>query len=278
MPRWTAADRSSRRSTDVGFKDANWAYTLDLLPAQKAVLAAIGHATDDKTHQTYVSQKTIAAMVGMSVATVNRSVGALEAGGVLSRQRRSGAGGYRTTDIITVNTTYVAETNVAETNVGDTYIGETSNLHDSDAPPTSPSAIAEEINQIDQPEDQPDLVAPLPPKPKKPVNGTRLTEDWQPTPWEFTKARRHGFDGIDLTEETKRFIDYWIAIPGARGRKLDWDATWRNWIRRAQDDAGRRNKGKASPTDRARQTAAAGQRVAGRVGNVTTLNPPKALS
>jgi hypothetical protein len=27
------------------------------------------------------------------------------------------------------------------------------------------------------------------------------------------------------------FRDYWIAQPGAKGRKVDWDATWRNWIR-----------------------------------------------
>ncbi|MGR9087307.1 MAG: hypothetical protein ACU841_09570 [Gammaproteobacteria bacterium] len=28
-----------------------------------------------------------------------------------------------------------------------------------------------------------------------------------------------------------RFRDYWIAQPGAKGRKLDWQATWRNWVR-----------------------------------------------
>jgi hypothetical protein len=27
------------------------------------------------------------------------------------------------------------------------------------------------------------------------------------------------------------FRDYWIAQPGAKGVKLDWDATWRNWVR-----------------------------------------------
>lgn len=28
------------------------------------------------------------------------------------------------------------------------------------------------------------------------------------------------------------FRDYWIAQPGQKGVKLDWDATWRNWVRR----------------------------------------------
>jgi hypothetical protein len=29
------------------------------------------------------------------------------------------------------------------------------------------------------------------------------------------------------------FLDYWRAVPGREGRKLDWMATWRNGIRRA---------------------------------------------
>lgn len=28
------------------------------------------------------------------------------------------------------------------------------------------------------------------------------------------------------------FRDYWIAQPGAKGRKADWLATWRNWVRK----------------------------------------------
>ena len=29
-----------------------------------------------------------------------------------------------------------------------------------------------------------------------------------------------------------QFRDYWIAQPGQKGVKLDWEATWRNWVRR----------------------------------------------
>lgn len=39
---------------------------------------------------------------------------------------------------------------------------------------------------------------------------------------------------VDVAATTVEFIDYWAAIPGARGVKLDWVATWRNWIRRRQ--------------------------------------------
>jgi hypothetical protein len=40
-------------------------------------------------------------------------------------------------------------------------------------------------------------------------------------------------------------MDHWRAQPGTRGRKSDWDATWRNWMRRAYEDgAGRQGFGR----------------------------------
>lgn len=33
--------------------------------------------------------------------------------------------------------------------------------------------------------------------------------------------------------ETATFADYWQAQPGAKAVKVDWEKTWRNWIRRA---------------------------------------------
>lgn len=35
----------------------------------------------------------------------------------------------------------------------------------------------------------------------------------------------------EIEEEADQFRDYWIAQPGGKGVKLDWLATWRNWIR-----------------------------------------------
>lgn len=35
---------------------------------------------------------------------------------------------------------------------------------------------------------------------------------------------------VDIDEETEKFVDYWLA----HGRKMaSWEATWRNWMRRA---------------------------------------------
>ena len=42
----------------------------------------------------------------------------------------------------------------------------------------------------------------------------------------------------DATEEFARFKDYWIAQPGQKGVKTDWQATWRNWCRNAKPPHG----------------------------------------
>ena len=37
--------------------------------------------------------------------------------------------------------------------------------------------------------------------------------------------------------ESRKFADYWAAKAGAGGVKLDWQATWRNWVRNAKGQA-----------------------------------------
>jgi len=63
----------------------------------------------------------------------------------------------------------------------------------------------------------------IPPlSPQRGTKGTRLASDWQPS--------------SDLNQdqfELARFRDYWIAKAGKDAVKLDWDATWRNWLRKA---------------------------------------------
>jgi hypothetical protein len=59
---------------------------------------------------------------------------------------------------------------------------------------------------------------------------SRLPEDWQPREEDFLLMKEH-FPSLDLKLETHAFRDYWRSVAGAKGRKSDWDATWRNWIR-----------------------------------------------
>jgi uncharacterized protein YdaU (DUF1376 family) len=63
-----------------------------------------------------------------------------------------------------------------------------------------------------------------------PQRGSRLPPDWAlPSDWaEWAKTAR---PDLDPAETARRFADYWHGIPGAKGRKADWLATWRNWVR-----------------------------------------------
>ncbi len=60
--------------------------------------------------------------------------------------------------------------------------------------------------------------------------GSRLPPDWvlseELTTW--AKAER---PDLDIEKTADSFRDYWHGIPGAKGRKTDWPATWRNWVR-----------------------------------------------
>ena len=67
-------------------------------------------------------------------------------------------------------------------------------------------------------------------KETKQSRGTRLSADWILTQEniEFCNKTRPDLNPI---QTACRFRDYWTAQPGAKGVKLDWDATWRNWVR-----------------------------------------------
>jgi uncharacterized protein YdaU (DUF1376 family) len=36
---------------------------------------------------------------------------------------------------------------------------------------------------------------------------------------------------LDIGKTFESFSDYWVSTPGTKGTKLDWFATWRNWVR-----------------------------------------------
>jgi hypothetical protein len=70
-------------------------------------------------------------------------------------------------------------------------------------------------------------------EPEKKLRGTRLGDKFYVTSPMREWASAH-VPLIDVREETPKFCDYWRAMPGQRGVKLDWLATWRNWMREAQ--------------------------------------------
>lgn len=67
------------------------------------------------------------------------------------------------------------------------------------------------------------------------TTGTRLPVDWKlPKRWgEWAIADRPELTADEVRRQGEMFADHWRAATGKDGRKADWEATWRNWIRRA---------------------------------------------
>ena len=78
--------------------------------------------------------------------------------------------------------------------------------------------------------------------------GSRLAQDWiLPDDWEYWANKLRPELNAKLVAD--QFKDYWIAQPGQKGLKLDWEATWRNWVRNT-------NAPKLNPADIGRITVA----------------------
>jgi len=92
---------------------------------------------------------------------------------------------------------------------------------------------------------QPDPSHPVPTDQTPPNGGvprkraSRIAEDFEVTPamrqWAAVKKPE-----IDLSLETEKFINFWVAKSGKDATKLDWPATWRNWILNAKPPQGQR--------------------------------------
>lgn len=115
------------------------------------------------------------------------------------------------------------------------------NLHPSRVQPTAPLRVQNDAQTGAT------AIAPEP-SVKHPsraeARGTRLPPAWKPTP-ELQAWARQGRPWLDLPTVTASFIDHWTALPGARGVKLDWEATFRNWVRKERPPLGARTTGPA---------------------------------
>jgi hypothetical protein len=76
--------------------------------------------------------------------------------------------------------------------------------------------------------------------------GSRLSPDFcLPMEWrDFCVQERRE---LHPTQTFEKFKDYWISQAGQKGVKLDWFATWRNWVRNT-------NAPKQNPADIVRLT------------------------
>ena len=86
------------------------------------------------------------------------------------------------------------------------------------------------------------------PSAKSPA-GSALPKNWiLPAQWAaWAQGERPDLDPNRVADE---FRDYWIAKPGKEGRKADWEATWRNWVRNQRATTYGRPAHSAAPRER----------------------------
>lgn len=81
--------------------------------------------------------------------------------------------------------------------------------------------------------------------------GSRFGLDTLPVPWaEFCLENRKD---LDPQKTFERFSDYWKAKAGKDACKLDWFATWRNWIRNEKGFDGTHFKNSVGGVSKTRQ-------------------------
>jgi len=71
------------------------------------------------------------------------------------------------------------------------------------------------------------------------LNLNTIPEDW----YNFCRSERQDLNPKDIWVQ---FKDYWSSVPGSKGTKLDWFATWRNWVRNQKKAAAPTKDGKMS--------------------------------
>ncbi|MEV3818081.1 helix-turn-helix domain-containing protein [Aeromonas salmonicida] len=103
------------------------------------------------------------------------------------------------------------------------------------------------------------------PASETPRRGTRLPNDWMlPGEWGRWAIQETGLPRERILMEAATFADYWQALPGAKAIKLDWEKTWRNWIRRAASSFRTAAQRKPLANIQAAQQAAQALRESGR--------------
>lgn len=81
--------------------------------------------------------------------------------------------------------------------------------------------------------------------------GQRLPDDFSmPSDWLLFAQLERGWTLDVAKTEAASFIDFWHSTPGQRGVKLNWQATWRNWVRNSRKANGEWKQHTGAPVDK----------------------------
>lgn len=71
--------------------------------------------------------------------------------------------------------------------------------------------------------------------------GTRLPDDFLPDGTCQTLAETLMLSTAESQQAFDNFRDYWKSLPGSKSKKLDWQATFRNWLRNSKGKSNGKN-------------------------------------
>lgn len=199
-------------------------WKLKIHPTQKLVLICLADYADD-FGACYPSVDTIASSTGLNSRSVRRTIAELELLGHLTRNFCIG----KRTDY-TIHPCHIVTTDI-ESPLSESPIplSESTQTPDRGVNITIINHQEPPIKEIGSPTAQP----------REKNTGTRLPADWSlPDDW-AEDAIGIGVEHYQAFLESEKFRDYWHSVAGAKGRKADWRATWRNWVRRSQENAKR---------------------------------------
>jgi hypothetical protein len=197
----------------------------------RLVLLAIADSASDDGNNAWPSISTLADKAKVSPRTVQRSIRALQLLGEITMSPNAGRHG---TNVYQVHMVRHADTPSNSHPVNVTPAALTPVTPRGDTGVTGGVSLVSPEPSFNHPSTvQPDV----PSGSRANVRGSRIG-DWKPGTAEAAWSRANGYADQLAIRETEKFRDYWTAESGARARKADWGAAWRNWIRRAAEQGG----------------------------------------
>lgn len=224
-----------------------WAWQQPVKPSQKLVLLTLADRADEYFN-CYPSISRMVNDTGLDRKTIIRALQSLEAEGFLSIQKTDGERNYYS--LIGVSDRHEIKLTRPKNGTGrpvpKTVLDQSQKRDDHQSQNWDTNLSIEPNKNLKK-----ETTNVVSKKIDEKRNGERLGLDTLPDTWrQFCHDER---PGLDADRVFARFRDYWIAQPGAKGRKLDWFATWRNWVR---NESGVNGNGARQPTGQQRKLSA----------------------
>ena len=184
-------------------------------PYAKAVLLVLASYANERG-ECWPSLDTIAKGAGCSVASVKRTLARLRGRGLVTWRNRTRSKEGRASNLYRLTL-----------NQGKAHTEPNTSSHRAE-PRVSQSYEQEPINKNQ-------LTRERGAREMATSRGEYLPEEWEPSDkanqWTLEK-----YPHVNAGLELEKFRDYWQAASGQNARKRDWNAAWRNWIRRAEKE------------------------------------------